>query len=175
MVRAARQGSLDGLCGVYAVINSLEPAGVTLHRSLQRELFQQLVYSLGASALLAAMHDGMDALTLQGAAQLAFGWLAATHDTALEVELPFNGRRFRSSAGFVRALRPLVAAPNTAAIIAFRGVRKSHWTVVRAVEGSTLLLRDSDGLTALDAREFGVSRGRRYFWPTDTLVVRQTG
>ena len=175
-MRAARQGSLDGLCGVYAVVNALEPAGVNLSRSMQRELFQQLTYSLGAAALLAAMHDGMDAFTLKGAADLAFGWLAARHDTSLEVELPFMGRRrFRSTGGFLRALRPLVEGADTAVIIAFRGRGKAHWTVVREFDGPDLLLRDSDGLTVLRAKDFTIGEGRWLFWPADTLLIRQVG
>lgn len=159
-MRTARQGSLDGLCGVYAVVNALEPAGVVLSRAMQRELFQQLTYSLGAAALLAAMHDGMDAFTLKGAADLAFGWLATRYDTALEIELPFMGRRrFRSTGGFLRALRPFVEGADTAVIIAFRGRGKAHWTVVREFDGSNLLLRDSDGLTVLRPRTSTSVRG----------------
>lgn len=176
-MRPARQGSLDGLCGVYAVINSLDLVGMSMRRSaLHRELFQQLVYALGAASLLSAMNDGMDALTLQRAAELAFGWLATTHGVVLEVTLPFHGRRFRSTAGFLRALRPYVDAPETAVIIAYRTVRHSHWTVVRDMDGSDLLLRDSDGLTALRTAEFGVGLDdeRHHFWPTDTLIITRT-
>ena len=104
-MRPFRQGDLDGLCGVYAVINSLELVGAPLRRGQLREVFQQLIYSLGAASLLEAMQTGMDALTLLRAVELTFGWLAATYDVRLEAGLPFEARRFRSAAGYLRALR----------------------------------------------------------------------
>lgn len=172
-MRPARQGSLDGLCGVYAVVNTLDLVGAPSHRSVQRELFQQLTYALGAASLLSAMNEGMDPLTLERAANLAFGWFGATYGVALQAELPFHGRRFRSTAGFLRALRPLVGAPDTSVIIAFKARSRGHWTVVRGMDGPDLLLRDSDGLTVLRTAGFQVGQGRRCLWTGDTMTVRR--
>ena len=110
-------------------------------------MFEQLTYALGSASLIGSMNEGMDALTLQRAANLAFGWLSATYDVTLQAELPFCGRRFRTVAGYLRALRPLMGAPDTAVVIAFRAQRKGHWTVVRDATGPDLLLRDSGGLS----------------------------
>lgn len=156
------------------MINSLDLVGAPLGRRELREVFRQLVYSLGAAALLGAMSEGMDALTLQRAAELTFGWLATEHGLALEAALPFQARRFRSAAGYLRALRPLVETADTAVIIAFRSRSMAHWTVVRGLDGPDLLLRDSDGLGTLRTAGFEVGTGRRQFWPADTLVVRRT-
>ena len=144
---------------------------------MQRELFQQLTYSLGAAALLAAMHDGMDAFTLKRAAASSpsAGWPPATTP------------RWRSSCPSWAAAASAAPAAScgrcghwwtgadTAVIIAFRGRGKAHWTVVREFDGPDLLLRDSDGLTALRAKDFTVDEGRWLFWPADTLVIRQLG
>ena len=173
-MRPARQGSLDGLCGVYAVVNSLDLVGAPLRRPELREVFRQLTHSLGAVALLGAMNEGLDALTLLRAAELTFGWLAATHDVVLQTSLPFDGRRFRSAKGYLRALREHVNAPHTAAIIAFKTRSTAHWTVVQGMDGSDLLLRDSDGLRTLRTAGFEVEAGRRYFRPADTIVVQRT-
>ena len=174
-MRPLRQGSLDGLCGVYAVLNSLDLVGMRMPRcALHKELFQQLTCALGAAALLAAMHDGLDAPTLQRAAQIAFGWLAARHHAVLDVDLPFRGRRrFRSTAGFLKAVRAYGAMPNTAVIVAFGDQLRLHWTVVRELDGSDLLLRDSDGLRRLDTSSYGVGMGRRCFSPSDTLIIQR--
>ena len=174
-MRAARQGSLDGLCGIYAVVNSLDPVGVQLGRRELREVFRQLVYSLGAAALLEAMSEGLDALTLRAAAELALGWLAARHAVALEVGLPFETRRFRSAGGYLRALRLLVDQPGTAVIIAFRSRETAHWTVISQIDGTDLHLRDSDGLGLLRTAGFGLGVGRRHFRPADTIVIQQAG
>ena len=174
-MRAARQGSLDGLCGIYAVVNSLDLVGVHLGRRELREVFRQLVYSLGAAALLEAMSEGLDALTLRAAAELAFGWLAARHAVTLEVSLPFEARRFRSPAGYLRALAPLVDRPGTAVIIAFRNRETAHWSVISRIDGSDLHLRDSDGLGVLRTAGFGLGAGRRHFPSADTIVIQQTG
>ena len=174
-MRPFRQGDLDGLCGVYAVINSLELVGAPLRRGQLREVFQQLTYSLGAASLLEAMQTGMDALTLLRAVELTFGWLAATYDVRLEAALPFEARRFRSAAGYLRALQEQVDAPGSAAVIAFKNRDTAHWSVVRRVDGADLHMRDSDGLVVLRTAGFAVNTGRRHFRPADTLVIQQAG
>ena len=44
---------------------------------------------------------------------------------------------------------------------------------MREVDGSDLLLRDSDGLRRLDASSYSVGMSRRCFSPADTLVIQR--
>lgn len=175
-MRTARQGTLDGLCGLYAVVNALDLLGVDPPRGsrLHRDLFQELAHGLGAVALLTGMQDGIDAGDLLNAATLAFAWLKATHGTELAVSRPFLRRRVRSPRTFVRELRGYAQQPDTAAIISYERSRFAHWTAVREVNATHLTLRDSDGVGVLRIEDFAVGTNFR-FRMADTLVIRRLG
>ena len=146
----ARQGTFDGLCGVYAIINAvdlLEPRPRRSH--FHTDLFVQLTHGLGAAALLASMDYGVTPTELARAAKFAFEWLAITYDVRLEISEPFMGRRFTRTPPFVRALRQYVDPPRSVAVISLQRPGRSHWTAVRAMDGQTIRLRDSSGIADL--------------------------
>ena len=172
-MRPARQGSLDGLCGLYAVINALELAGVPSRRSLQTELFIQLAYGLGAGALLSAMHEGLETYDLVRAAAVAFRWLSDNHGIALEAYQPFEGRRFRSVRTYRAALTKLVEHPETAVIISFKKPGFAHWSVAQEIDEHQIRLRDSGGMRALRLADFTLEHGPYRFRPADTVVIQR--
>lgn len=170
----ARQGTFDGLCGVYAIINAVDLLEPRTRRShLHTDLFVQLTHGLGAAALLASMDYGVTPTELARAAKFAFEWLAVTYDVHLEISEPFVGRRFTRARPFVRALSEHVDPPRSVAVISLRRSRRSHWTAVRAIEGHTIRLRDSAGHGDLDAAAFSVEHGPEHLRPTSTLVIRR--
>jgi hypothetical protein len=170
-MRPATQGTFDGLCGVYALLNALDPAGLRLARSkLHRDLFVKLTHALSASRLRAAMHGGLTHIDLQVAGKLAFYWLREVHGVTLVVDRPFSRCRFANLEAYFACLNETIGNGG-GVIIRFRTSSMSHWTVVSAVSPRTLHLRDSLGWRQIRTSKFEMKAYRIY--PADTLVVRQ--
>lgn len=174
-MRTARQGTLDGLCGVYALINAIELVGVEYPRGsrLPRDLFRELTYGLGAVGVLAAMQDGLHADELVATVTLAFEWLHTRHGYRLELSQPLAHRRLRSARSFLGELRGLVDQPEAAVIISYERPSFAHWTVVRALTSTELQLRDSGGLGTLRLADFRRPGSPWRFRPADTLVIQR--
>ncbi len=172
-MKPAQQGAFDGLCGVYAIINALDLVGLQRRRSaLHTDLFIQLTHGLGASALLSAMYYGLEPSDLVRAADAAFHWLAIVYGPRLEISQPFLNRRFSRVPEYLQALAEYVEAPDSAALISFKRPGRSHWTVVKAMRGQTILLRDSAGLMELDSTEFSLDRGPACIRVWSTLIIQ---
>lgn len=170
-LRPALQGAFDGLCGVYAVMNSLDPAGLRRSRSkLHRDLFVQLTHSLPASKLRAAMREGLTANDLQRASRIAFAWLSDAYGIDLKLERPFQRRHFQAPGDYLDALSEIHDASGCGIIISFQTSSWAHWTVVSRVAPHSLLLRDSIGWREIKKSKF--LDGKYHARPADTLILR---
>jgi hypothetical protein len=172
-MRAARQGSFDSMCGVYAIINALDPAGIKLRRGpLHRDLFKELTHGLGAVTLLAAMHDGIGRHDLLRAAKAAFRWLALEHEVELTIDAPYDGRVFKHPRLFLEALRSHLEADGQAVIVDIYKPGRDHWTVPTAIVGRKLLIRDSGGMASIPLSYLTSQKGDWAISIEDTLVIR---
>ena len=173
-MRTAKQGSLDGLCGVYAIINAVDLIiGFERHSSVPKELFAQLTCGLGAASILTSTTDGLSVVELEQAASLAFGWLSDMHGEALVLERPFELWPPADMASYLSRLGKLISSPETAAIVRFKNPEIDHWSVVTKIDGSTLRLRDSDGLRGLDVAGYRLDDSPSCIRPDQTLVIRR--
>lgn len=171
-MRPAQQGAFDGLCGVYAIINSLDLVGLKQPRSiLHRQLFLELTHGLGAAALLRAMHIGLDGDDLIRGAEVAFRWLAQELEVHLVIAQPFAQTDHDSMDVFVGDVRKYANERDTAVIVQARINGDWHWTVTKAVTRTQMRLRDSRGRKELDIKSFGLSSGSNSFDPAETLVI----
>ena len=157
-VRGFRQGSLDGLCGLYSIVNAVKAAARNAGRasapgSAQSwftrddawELFGALARSLERDRRLARSYaEGIEPATLIRLFRYARRWLER-----------YQGRRLIARRAFFRPARPgrkriveaierHLAKPNTAAVIGLHG-QPGHWTVATASLRMVLRLADSDG------------------------------
>jgi hypothetical protein len=173
-MKALRQGSLDGLCGLYAIINALDPAGLKIRRGqLHADLFKELAYSLGSVALLSAMREGLHRQDLIRAAHGAFRWLELEHGHSFAMDTPFANRRFKTARTFLAALEDALETPDQGVIIYVAMPRRDHWTVATGITGQILTLRDSDGLTSLPIPQLMDPESAFGIAPAETLIVRQ--
>lgn len=173
-MRVARQGTFDGLCGVYSIINALDLVGLKGRRSdLHTDLFIQLTYGLGAAALLSAMHDGLEARDLIRAAKQAFRWLSIEYGVELTIAQPHGQSDFTTGRDFVGWIREQMRVPDTAVILHVDMPGRAHWTVAKAVSGRRVLLRDSSGMSELPMLRPTVTRGSCRLTPSETLVIRR--
>ena len=172
-MRPARQGALDGLCGLYAIINALEPAGVDAPRGsrLPHDMFRELTHGLGAVRLLAGMQDGLPVEDLVATTTLALHWLKAVHGFGLELSQPIAPGRVRSPRTFVETLRRYLDQPETAVVISYETGFSAHWTVALEVGSTHIMLRDSGGLSTLRIADFKRPGTGWRFRTADTLVL----
>jgi hypothetical protein len=147
-VRGYRQGDLDGLCGVYAIVNALRYL-LRLNRKQCQTLFASLVRTLSQVRL-----HPYDPL-VQGVVfrQLKQLLTVADHCCSLHQGLSFQARPLRLRRED-RTLARLWAALDGAigsgcvAIIGITG-RTDHWCVVYRVTPRTLRLLDSSGRSCI--------------------------
>jgi len=139
------QGDLDGLCGVYAVVNATRLAAHP-HRRLPAarcyELFAALLAELAdAGRLRGFVTHGLGGRVMARLLRRAGRWLRRRHGLALEVHRPFAKRDRPGPEECLRVLAEHLARSGTAAIVG----SDQHWTVVRGVTPKRLLLADSNG------------------------------
>jgi hypothetical protein len=139
------QGDLDGLCGVYAVVNATRLAAHPHHRLRVadcRELFAALLTELADEGRLRGfVTHGLGPRILARLLRRAERWLRKHHGLALGVSRPFRKQDEPGPEECLRVLAEHLERPGTAAIVG----SDEHWTVIRAVTAKRLLLADSDG------------------------------
>lgn len=171
-MRAVQQGTFDGLCGIYAILNALHRVGVTGPRThLHRNLFRNIVKATPPKTLANAVSHGLETDQLLAAARRGLRWLRRTHD----IDLRISRWRHRptNKADFIKTLTALSSRPGHAVILCFAKPGLQHWSVVENVDPHAIRLRDSGGLTHLDLDRFELRRGRYRLIPEDTIVVRR--
>jgi hypothetical protein len=171
--KPARQGDLDGLCGLYALINALEqvtakPPGP----ALQMRLFASLTEALPAPKLRKALTDGLDGKELIKAARAAFPEHKKALGGVIKVSRPLRRQSFGTNAEFTAALTQLIEPGDVALIINFATPSYAHWTVVEAVEHGSLALRDSLGRKSLPLDRYTVRRGPYRILARETLMLQ---
>lgn len=175
-MRAVKQGQLDSLCGMYAVVNALEGAGVTGPRcALHKELFQRLTVSLPTARLKTAISSGMDSEDILDAARPSLRWLKRRYGIDLKIKRLEIAPTDLSLEVFVSALRRTIDYDHMSAIVNVHLPGYSHWTVASRINNGRLVVRDSGTLKVLDLSRFSLDRGRYRFSADETLVLIRSG
>jgi hypothetical protein len=147
------QGELDGLCGIYSIINSLiwglYSLQVTGHRPRQQssplgereieQLFLSLITRSTRKHGIRSVVAGIHALELARLLRHSAAWLSPKRDLRLTFMRPFYRRRRVTMGQVCQALSNHLAGAGTATIIGLEW----HWTVVIGVTPTRLYLLDS--------------------------------
>lgn len=146
-VRPFRQGRLDSMCGIYAVINATRIASLPILRLTAddcQDLFSQLVEELElAGRLLEVVTEGSTSGIIAKMLRSAATWLAGNFGTELVYRRPFKNGARPSKVHAFRRLATHLVEPRAVAIVALKG-NPGHWTVARAVTHTgSLVLFDS--------------------------------
>jgi hypothetical protein len=166
------QGSLDGLCGIYAVINAYR---LLFGDQFGPERAAKLFKKMAKSSPLAVFdglgyHELLDVIaTANRAVPAAMRLEVRTH----VFKKPVNGAAWRINT-FVNRLREEVNEQNQVAIL---GLEKAHehWTLVHRLTPATLKLSDSDSISHLRLRNLGVTQNTRKDFrvvPSQTILLR---
>jgi hypothetical protein len=181
------QGELDGLCGLYSIINSLiwglyslQIAGYRpRHRSrplAEREieaLFLSLITRLNRQHGISSVVAGIHALELARLLRHSATWLSAKRDLRLTFTRPFYRRRRATIGQVCQVLSNHLAGPGSAAIIGLEWPWR-HWTVAVGVTATRLALLDSSGdpYLTLRRRPRSAERQLRLLRPGEVFLLK---
>ena len=150
------QGDLDGLCGLYSLLNAIRwalyshrigsaktrRAPKLLSDAEQQDLFDTLVTALGKRRPLATfVIDGISAFELTRLLRLSREWLSVHRKAHLVFRRPFYRQRTIAPRRVLSRLVKHLTTPGSAAIITL----EDHWTVVRGATNRRVRVVDSGG------------------------------
>jgi hypothetical protein len=143
------QGDFDGLCGIYAIINAARLAIGTTRPDLDEEAWQNLFYALLQAAdqsvgVANAAMAGIGTKRIRELLGFASSYLADEHGVRLRHQRAIKRRTRPSLKALMPELADWTAVPGSAVLIGFDG-HLNHWTVLRRVTASSLVLFDSSG------------------------------
>jgi hypothetical protein len=173
MARAMRQGELDGLCGIYAIINAARYLLPQLHARECEKLFRKLVSCLEKRLKrpLRAVADGIGFGVLTKLAKRAARFVKRRFGVKLKARSLKARRKHRTVEGLCSALAERTKQ-GCVAIIGIAGAEE-HWCVVYKVTGRSLSVLDSSGRAYLRRTRCTMSRTKdRYrLHPSEVLLV----
>ena len=174
--RPYRQGDLDGLCGVYSVINALRALCPELTRKHCASLFKLLVGCLKgrSKAPLDVVSSGMSRHTLLHLLNVAIAFVWRRFGVAVKARrLP---KPVRTTHRLVRLWRTLsnLLSPNRVVIIGVEG-RISHWTVATRIGPKHLFVLDSKNIKRFRRTHcvVGWAGNRHSMNPGEMIVVER--
>jgi hypothetical protein len=182
------QGELDGLCGLYSIINSLiwglYSLQVTGHRPRQQsrslgereveQLFLSLITRLTRKYGTRSVVSGVHSLELARLLRHSAAWLSAKRDLRLTFMRPFYRRRRVTMGQVCQALSNHLTGAGTATIIGLEWPSR-HWTVVIGVTPTRLYLLDSSDEpphSSLRRRPRNSERHRRLLRPGEVFLLK---
>jgi hypothetical protein len=146
--RPLRQGDLDGLCGVYSVVNAVRHL-LQLNREQSQELFERLVKALVQDSRRPhkLLVEGILFKRLKQLAAAARRCRLADRDLSFQVRV-LRLRRDEQSLSDLWAALGQVVGPACVAIIRITGA-DNHWCVIYRVTPKSLRLLDSSGRSCI--------------------------
>jgi hypothetical protein len=164
------QGQLDGLCGVYSIINAVRFAlpkvafgvrsGITRRSKLPVAEAEALFLGLLKELVRERRHadrlvHGVSPRQLAALLKVADHWLRRHRAVKLAVDRPVRGHRRDRTRTILKRIAQHLATPGSVAIVGGNDPWQ-HWTVATAVTARRVYLLDSEGDASVAIR-----RGRR--------------
>lgn len=144
-----RQGHLDGLCGLYSVVNAFDLVH-PLDGAVAQDMMCRLIEEIDRKGQLGGVvAGGTDAAMLWRLTKAAADFIWKAEGIRLTICRPFRGRRMRSTEAFLEELAQLLAGGGAAIISISGGSDFSHFTVALRVTRHTVQLHDSAGIKFL--------------------------
>lgn len=174
MAKAAKQGELDGLCGVYSVVNAiytiLPKETQENHPDLKKKLFRKALETFkNKSGLLDAILDGMDKDELLKVLESCKIFL---NQLNLILDYEQLTRDYQRINGILNRVKEDKEHPNTAIIIGIESDDMQHWTVIKEIINNTIRFYDSCSLKEISIEEVGAktpNQKKEYRIPADEV------
>lgn len=157
-LRPYLQGSLDSLCGVYALINGIRWALRNEPLSAKGEHWEELFRKLTKHAIknrgdLELVSHGVTLYTMIALTHIARDHMRERHKIELLFRRPFALRRPLQATGSLNTISDHLAQPNTAVLAAVFGTL-NHWCVIKQFDEQRAHLFDSDRQSHLPKSAF---------------------
>lgn len=139
------QGDLDGLCGVYSVINAMRAVCKRKHVDKER-LFKHLLHTLEKdTSIKDAMLTGTYKSHIDHMLKAATTYIGKKHGSKIAVQPLFKRKTKLRLGDYWKTVQAFLNESNRGCIlIGYRG-KHDHWTVVHDVTDDALKLLDSGG------------------------------
>jgi hypothetical protein len=147
LIEPFRQGQLDGLCGVYAIVNAVRLAAQDHPLRLTRSDCEQLFYAIlsdlecGTGGILHAVMNGMRPKRFHSATKSAVRHMRDEHDIEISIKRLFGKDREPAIGDVINKVTQITRLGQP--VIADFSGRLNHWSVVRGTTLKSLLLFDS--------------------------------
>lgn len=181
-----RQGSIDGLCGVYSVMNATEVVIGKFHydrrlkrkASQRRVLFRKLIGYLAKHNMLEkTLICGFDDIDAKGGfIDIAIKSVRKSQKRKLCKQIAFDTDDVTLDQ-YWEKLTEHLSQPDSAVIISLSG-RIKHWTCVKRITPNALILSDSSGIRQIARDRCTIeteSRDMYTLWPTLTYLLSVVG
>lgn len=165
----SRQGDLDQLCGIYAVVNAVQ---LTLGRSLpyreRLKIFGAMTSALSARTLRRALTDGLTSPELLAAFRKNEGDL--NRALGIHISAPYERLPFMNLDHFLDRLQIDAGQEHHAAILFLASPGRKHWTVLKRITRRSIALYDSAGSQVIMRSRICIY-GRFRIEPARTLLL----
>ena len=161
-----QQGSLDSLCGVYAIINSIDTLSGVIQSS---KLFSHLIRKMG-SRLPTILIDGLSTKEVRRLVLAPSMGFCAQHGVRLDyIVCP----RRRSISEYWQIMQAHMDRHGAGSIVLGMAGAQEHWTCVRRITDKSLLLLDWQCLTRLCRRHISIDAtpAAYHLHPNDTFLL----
>lgn len=161
MIKVQSQGNLDGLCGVYSVINAVRHlSSRRLTNEQTRRLFGDLCGKLmQEERLLSAVCDGIRFEVLERLIDKASQFLDADGYGKLKRERAFSKGLVKRRVFWDR-LSEHIKGHGAGSVILLLDGKHDHWTCVESINENSILLIDSSGLRRISRKSCTIAKER---------------
>jgi hypothetical protein len=171
-----RQGELDSLCGIYAVINALYALCPEMDEHLAEMLFRKLVTSLGkhVERPVGTLYDGLGQSAVEGLLAIGAEEIRRELEVRIKASAYKRPARTPSLGEFWEDLRSHVHRRQVA-ILGLSGADE-HWTVAYAMSSKLIRLLDSAERHVLRRSRCTISRARSRYRidPAAVILVKRS-
>ena len=136
-----QQGDLDGLCGVYALINAVDYLCGPLSDRKARKLFEQILTFLETKAPLASRCT--HGIVINEIAGILKSVVCKQYP--IKRYKPFHRQPGVNKQRYIKTLSKFLQQPNSIVLLALEGYH-GHWTLVYRITDKKLLIYDSGNI-----------------------------
>lgn len=171
MAKPYQQGDLDGLCGVYALINAVDYLCGPLSRSQARRLFKQILVHLETKAPLASRcTHGIVINDIAGILKYI-----VCKQYPIQRFKPFHRQPGVNKQLYLQTLTEFLQQPNSIVFLALEGYH-GHWTLVYRITDKKLLIYDSSEIRYVLLRSCSMISDRiekrHWLMPAHTYLLK---
>ncbi len=174
--RPLRQGDLDGLCGVYCIVNAVRTLCPEVDRDTAEYLFALLMQKLLSTASNPSMAVtwGIGRLALMSLVEEAINYVLDDFDIRLTMKRLPKGLRQNAGRDELWAYLEKAVSPECVAILGLGG-KYAHWSVAVQMTATSAKLVDSGEMRYLSRKRCTVRRTlkRCQIPPVHVLLIRR--